>query len=73
MGALASLALVAAAGLVLYGLGRAALGAARLAGRESQRAERAEADAALTKRQSEIMLEDRTTEDAKHSLDRGDF
>jgi len=74
MSALAGLAIIAAAGLVFYGLGRAALGAARLSGQDAMRAEQAEAETASLKRQAEVMLEERTTADAQKRLgETGDF
>ena len=52
---------------------RSAAKALRDAGRGEARAERAEADLRIAKRQGEIMIEQRTSEDAAQRLDRGDF
>lgn len=43
------------------------------AGREQERADRADADAKITKRQGEVMAEDRTVDDASKRLDAGTF
>lgn len=58
---------------VLYLLGRAVIEKIVLAGKADERANQAEADLALAKKQGEIMTRDEDREDTARSLDDGSF
>jgi len=70
---LIELSLVAAAGVVVYALGRAALARLVAGGAEREKARRAEADLHAAKRQAEIMVERRSMENVAEDLDHGRF
>jgi hypothetical protein len=70
---LAWMALIGIVGAVLYGLGRLALMLIREGGGAQARADRAEADLTVAKKQAEIMADDRSEEDAATRLDDGSF
>lgn len=73
MPSLTTLAMVAAGGFVLYGAIRAGLAAVTRAGREAERAERARAQLKIERRQSAVIAEQRSVEDARQRLDSGSF
>jgi hypothetical protein len=67
------LVIVGAIAALLYGLGRIALTISAESGSARERADRAERDLDVAKRQGEIIAENRGTEDAASTLDRGEF
>jgi hypothetical protein len=67
------LAALAVAGLVAYALGRAVIDAIKKAGSEKERATRAEADAAVAKRQGQIMAQQKDIADVEDDLRNGRF
>jgi hypothetical protein len=69
----ATLALIGVMAAVAYGLGRLTLMLIRDGGGAQARADRAEADLAVTKKQADVMAEDRSEEDAATRLDDGSF
>lgn len=66
-------AALAVFGLVAYAARRFIIGSVRQSGRDAERAERAEADLRVAQKQGEVMLEQRSAEDAANRLSRGDF
>ncbi|CCJ06951.1 hypothetical protein [Methylocystis sp. SC2] len=73
MSKLIALALVAAAGVVAYALGRAVLARLVAGGGAAENARRAESDMRAAKRQAEIMVERRSVEDVSQDFDHGRF
>jgi len=65
--------LAAAAGAVIYALRVWMMKRIEAGGAAADRAERAEADLAIAKKQAEAMAKDLTTEDVARSLDAGEF
>ena len=58
---------------VLVGIAALAIRDLRKGGADAQRADRAEQDLATTRKQGEIMAQQRTVRDAADRLSRGDF
>jgi hypothetical protein len=73
MPSLTTLAIIAVAGVVSYGLGRALLARLVGAGGDAERASRAQADLRVAKEQGRIMAEQRTADDVADDLDHGRF
>ena len=67
------LAAIAAVAVVAYGVARARIASQKQAGRDAERADRAQADLAVAKKQGSIIAEQRTKNDAADRLDSGDF
>lgn len=72
-GLLIAVAAIVVAGGVIYALRRYVYGKIADGGAAAYRAERAEADLSLAKRQGEIMTEQREVGDVADDLDRGEF
>lgn len=66
-------AVVVVAGVVIYALRRYVYQQLQEGGGAAERADRAEADLAVAKRQGEIMAEQRDVEDVAKDLDDGSF
>lgn len=67
------IAALAVAGAVLYALGVRFMNAMRESGAHELAAQEAIRDKETAKRQAEIMLEERTTDETADRLDRGEF
>lgn len=73
MPSLTTLAVIGVGGLALYAVVRAGFAALKQAGRDAERADRAQAEVRSERRRSAVIAEQRTVEDAQKRLDSGSF